>query len=353
MKRILTIITLGLLSVAASFAQKAPGPFEPVPSLPITGTMSIDYRSRRAPGKEGVTDMYTTNIMVANSAVYKGTISHLPFIKNTLGRNQAGRLIFDMDLEVVNPANIRQTRNVGKIFGSAGIDETNAYRFSDGGGVKIAVNPIGAARGFESRFNGVAYGKPPAASGWAKIRKETVTLVSGKGGKITLVNYDVMRFENHVLPAGPVQIYPETSVNGTLFYDYNRSAWHFNNLRFEYNAEGKRASDVLTGSIRWIEAKNRKATGDGRYEFDIRVNEPPPTESQVFSAVADEASFFASNDDVASLTGAMIYKDSFAGETVTSSTIQIDLKASKLSKVQAMYLSKLLLLSAIVPLNAE
>lgn len=352
MKRIIAFI-LAVTASAVFAATKPPSAFEPVPSLPVTGSLTIDYRTRRAPGTEGVSDLYTLNLNVANSAAFKGTIAHLPFIKNTLTKNQAGRVSFDVELEVVNPANPRQTRPVGKMFGFAPIDEANVYQFGEGGGIKVAVFPIGAARGFESRFNGQALAKPPAASGWAKIKKEAVTLVSGKGGRITLTNYDKMEFRNHVLPAGPVQIYPETTVSGTIFYDYGRSAWHFNNVTFVYNADGKRASDVLTGSIRWIEAKNRRQTGEGRYEFDIRVNEPPPSESAVFGAVADESSFFTVDASLPSLTGTLTYKDTFSGETVVGSVVQIDLKTSQLSKAQAMYLAKALLLSAIVPLNAE
>ncbi len=353
MKRIVITILCGLFALSALAQTKAPTAFEPVPSLPITGSLSIDYRTRRAPGKEGITDVYTLNLNVANSAAFKGTIAQLPFIKNTVSKNQMGRVIYDMELEVINPANIRQSRVVGKAFGYAPVDENNAFKFGDQPGVKFAINGIGAAQGFESRFGGTANGKPPPASGLAKLKKDAVTLMSGKGGKIVLVNYDKMSFDNHVLPRGPVGIYPETSVNGTMLFDYNRNCWYFNNLRFEYPAENRRASDVLTGNIRWVEAKNRRSTGEGYYAVDIRVNEPLPSESQVFSATADESAFFASSDDVPGLSGTIQYKDVFVGETVVSSAVNIDLKATKLSKAQVVMLSKLLFLSAIVPINAE
>jgi hypothetical protein len=47
------------------------------------------------------------------------------------------------------------------------------------------------------------------------------------------------------------------------------------------------------------------------------------------------------------------YKDTLAGETVSSSAVTVDLKGNKLSKQQAMYLAKLLFISFAVPLNAE
>jgi hypothetical protein len=360
MKSLITFAAV--LCTTLSFGQtshtKAPSAFEPVPSLPVKGSINIAYRTRsQSDGdkpKAGVTDVYTLNINVANSALFKGTISHLPYIHNTVTPDQQGKITYELDLDVVNPARPEQTRNVGKMFGSAPIDKMNIFRYSDGGGVKVAVFPIGAAKGFESRFNGLALAKPPASSGIARLKQEAVRLVSSKGGAIVLTKYDKMSFEQHVLPAGPVQIYPETTVTGILFYDYGRSAWHFNNVTLLYNAEGRRAVDTLTGSIRWIEAPNRKSTGEGHYEFNINLNEPPPTESAVFGAVADESSFFASDEAIPSLTGAINYKDTITPDgTVTASVVQIDLKGNKLSKQQVMALSKLLFLSALVPINAE
>lgn len=356
MKRTLLLSVMTAIAVQAQTPQPPKGPFEPVPTLPVTGTLNINYRTRtqEGRGKPGVSDTYTINLNVANSALFRGTIEQLPYIANTLSADQVGRVTYDMDLDVVNPANPKQTRNVGKMFGYAPVDKMNVYRYSDDPGIKVAVFPIGAAKGFESRFNGLAYGKPPAASGLSKMKQDAVRLVSGKGGAIILTKYDKMTFENHLLPGGPVQLYPETTVTGTIFYDYGRSAWHFNNVTFIYNADGKRNVDTITGSIRWLEQKNRRSTGDGHYEFDVRVNEPPPSESAVFAATADEAAFFASDDNVPGLTGSMTYKDSFTGEdTVISSAVQIELKATKLSKQQTMMLAKLILLSAVVPLNAE
>lgn len=350
------IVALFRLTALSSHAATA---FEPVPTLPVKGTMVIAYNTRTkldgAKPKAGITDVYTLSLNAANSALFQGTITHLPYVVSTLGSDQIGKITYEVELGVLNPANLAQGRAVGKIFGSAPIDKQNVYRYSDGGGVKVAVFPIGAARGFESRFNGLALAKPPAVVSWVnRAKQEAVRLVSSKGGAIILTKYDKMSFDNHVLPAGPVQIYPETTVTGTLFYDYGRSAWHFNNVTLMYSAEGKRAVDTLTGSIRWVEAPNRKTTGEGRYDFDIRVNEPPPTESAVFGATADEAAFFAVDDTAPTLTGAMAYKDTITSAgVVTNSAVTVDLRANKLSKQQAMMLTKLIFLTSIVPFNAE
>lgn len=333
------------------------GQTAPAPAYSVKGDLSIRYNTRTQldgdKPKAGVTDVYTMNVMVANSAVFKGSIQHLPFVSNTLAKNQLGRLTYELDLDVVNPNNVAQTRNIGRIFGFAPIDEKNIYRFTDGS-VKVAVFGMGAAKGFESKFNGLALGKPPANSGFSKIKQDAVRLVSGKGGAITLTKYDKMSFENHTLPAGPVQIYPETTVNGSLFYDYGRSAWHFHNVTLTYSFDGRRNVDILTGSIRWIEHPNRKANGEGRYEVDIRVNEPLPAEGAVFAATTDESAFFAADDSNPALTGGMFYKDSVTpGGNVVASNVQIDLKSNRLTKQQVMNLAKLLILSGIVPINAE
>jgi hypothetical protein len=162
-----------------------------------------------------------------------------------------------------------------------------------------------------------------------------------------------MEFQNHVLGSGPVQIYPESTVNGFLIYDYDRSAWHFQNITVVYVVDGRQLSDKLSGNIRWVENQNRKLNGEGEYQFDIRINEPLPNESDVFSGPQDEASFFDTDIKVESLTGNMKYKDSLVGGSVVSSNVKINLIGNKLNKQRLMYLSKLILFSTIVPFNAE
>ncbi len=357
-KSILTYLSIVTAMAVSVFGQppaaKPPSAFEPVPQLTITGTENIAYHTRSGDLKAGETDVYTLNVNIANSAIFRGTIEQLPYISNTLSADQQGKVSYDVDLDVCNPRNPAQTRNVGKMIGYVQVDKTNVYHYDDGAGVKIVVFPIGAAKGFESRFAGLSIGKPPATSGLAKIKQDAVRLVSSKGGAIVLTKYDKMTFQNHILPMGPVQIYPETNVSGTLFYDYSHSAWHFNNVHLVYNAEGRRADDVLTGSIRWIEPKNRAQTGEGHYEVLVYVNEPPPTESAAFAGTPDESSFFTASDDIPGLLGQISYKDSITPDgRVVGSVIQIDLKTVKLSKVQCMALAKLVLFSLAVPFNAE
>lgn len=336
------------LAQGVSLTPSAPAAVKP---LTVKGSLSIAFSTRLQPGKDGVTDLYTMALNVADSVVLRGTIAHRPFISHAMG-DQQGLLTFALDTDVVNPANPAQTRNVGKLFGTVGIDTQNAYHFETGA-LKVGIVGTGQASSFESRFGGIAYGKPPAATGFAKVTQEAKRIVGSKGA-IVLRRYDQMRFENHVLAAGPVKVYPESSVSGVMLYDYDRSLWVLNGLSVVYGIDGRRLQDSLTGTIRWIEAPNRKQSGDGHYEFDVRVNEPPPNESAAFAGASDEASFFASEDTIPALTGTATYKDVMNGNGVpTASAVQIDLKGNRLTKAQLVYLTKLLWLSCVVPFNAE
>lgn len=100
----------------------------------------------------------------------------------------------------------------------------------------------------------------------------------------------------------------------------------------------------MTGNIRW---------GKGAYDFDIKINEPLPSESAVFAAVADEAAFFAEDTSSSGLTGKMSYKDVESNGKVISSSVSIDLAGRSLNKQQVMYLSKLFFFVAVIPINAE
>ncbi len=340
------IYLLAALLCCTGMAQVAPPAPKP---LNITGSMNIRFDSRANPA---ALDTYNLNINVADSAIFKGTITQKQFVHNYVGSNQNGQLTYSIDTAVVNPKNPAQTRDVGRFFGSVPVDAKNVYRFDDGF-LKISVLPIGQAKGFESRFTGTAMGKPPAVSGVARLKQEAMRLVSPKGGAVTLRNYDVMRFQNVVLAAGPVQIYPDVTVSGDMVYDYDRSIWYFKNVSFTYAADAAKRQDTLTGTIRWIEDPNRSANGLGHYEFDVRVNEPPPTEAAVFGATSDEASFFASDDTIPGLTGTMNYKDTMNGDSVSASAIQIDLHGNRLTKVQTMALAKILFFTMTVPLNSE
>lgn len=346
MKHIISLISL--VALAASVFAQAPAPVQ----TSINGTINIAFNTRTqrdgSKPKEGVTDKYQLNVNVSNSALFRGSIDVLPFIDNTI-TDQQGKMTYSMECDVVNPANPSQTRNVGRLYGIVPIDEKNQYRFSDGN-LKIGVLDMGNAKGFESAFKGYALGKPPATTGLLdRVKKEAIKLqksVNGKNVSIAVTKYDKMEFRQHVLAAGPVKIYGEVTVTGIMLYDYNRSVWHFQNLNIEYYVEGRLMRDTLSGNIRWVD-------GAKEYQFDVRVNEPVASEANIFDGPQDESAFFSQDNNVPALTGTMKYKDSVSGDVVTASAVQIALTGNKLTKQQAMYLAKLLLLSSIVPLNAE
>lgn len=348
---------LGIATAGALFGQQ-PAATETF----IKGELGIKFNTRTstesdgAP-KEGSTDKYTLSVNVSNSVLFRGTIVHTPYIHKVVSSSQLAKLEYTVECDVVNPKNPSQTRNVGRLFGIVPVDEKNAYRFADGS-LKIAVFPVGTAKGFESSFKGVALGKPPSSSeGFlSKLKKEALSVsktVNGKNVAISVTKYDKMEYQTHVLAAGPVQIYPEVIINGSLIYDYGRTAWYFENVTATYVVDGRQYQDKLTGNIRWIESPNRAANGEGEYQFDVRVNEPAQAEASVFTGPADEAAFFATDDSIPALTGTMKYKDTLLGQTVASSAVTVDLKGNKLTKQQAMYLAKLLFITNIVPLNAE
>lgn len=360
MKTITKILALAAAFAIASLASAQTA--TPLPPTFVKGDINIRFGTRITADADGnptvgAVDKYTMSVNVSNSSLFHGTIEFLPYIHKTLGSSQDAQLTYAIEADVVNPKNPSQTRNVGRIFGTVPVTAKNVYEFSEGN-AKINVFGMGTAKGFESLFRGTAVGKPPAESEGvlSKLKKEALNItktVQGKTVTIPVTKYDRMEFQTHVLPAGPVQIYPEVTVNGSMIYDYGRTAWYFDNVTVTYAVDGRQYQDKLSGNIRWVESPSRSTTGEGQYEFDVRVNEPAQAEAAVFSGPADESAFFATDDAIPALSGLMKYKDTMSGDTVTNSVIQIDLKGNKLTKQQVMYLTKLLFLTTVVPLNAE
>lgn len=357
MKNNILLIIFAALLCLPGMAQTKPDTF-------IKGEMNVRFDTRiqtdtDGKPKAGATDKYTLSVNISNSALFHGTISQRPNIDGgVFGNTQTGLLSYAVDCDVVNPKNPAQTRNVGKLYGTIPVDKNNVYRFADGN-LTVNVFGMGSAKGFDSKFSGLALGKPPAPEigAIAKMKQSAMSITKSVNGKATTIivnKYDKMEFRQHVLAAGPVQIYPDINVNGSMLYDYGRSAWYFQGVTVTYAVEGRQMQDSLTGNIRWVETPDRKTTGEGEYDFDIRVNEPPPSESAVFDGPKDESAFFDTDNSASALTGTMKYKDTITGDdNVTSSNVQIALIGNKLTKQQTMYLAKLIFFSMVVPLNAE
>jgi len=329
----------------------------------VKGKIDIKYNSRvqldeTGSPQKGIKDVYLLDLDM-DLVSFKGRVEHQPGIySETFGvEKQASEIIYNLIASIRNPANLEQTKAIGKIVGSVPVDKKGVYRFDDGS-LRMAIDGAGSASGFESKFSGLAVGKPIQKESLVdKMKKQAVTLtrqVKGKSVKIVVSDYDRMNFVDLMLASGPVRVYPETKVNGEMLYDYERSAWYFNGVTLNYQLGGKAVTDKLSGNIKWVESPQRATNGEGEYQFDIRVNEPEKTgEAEVFAGGDDEAAFFTTDSTIPSLTGTAKYKDTMRGESVVASVVMVDLVGNNLSKQQVMALTKLTWFVSIVPLNAE
>lgn len=343
---IISLFTLLTISVMSLSAQTN--------SLTVSGKLDIVYNTRQsASPQKGVKDVYTLNVNVANSALFHGTITDQPqIIEGFISKSvvQPRRLDYDIGLDVVNPKNPTQTKNVGKMIGYVPIASDGAYLY-DKGTLEVGVLPMGNAGGFTSKFTGIAMGKPMGRpANWLEtLQSKTVNITRSVNGKITTValkKYDKMEFRQYVLAAGPVQIYQTVTVNGEMLYDYEKECWFFNNFSVQYADSGVIKIDRITGTIRWDKTKNE-------YQFDVRVNEPATSVDAAFSAPTDESAFFETDTKIPSLTGNMKYKDSVRNGVTMSSSVVIDLVGNSINKQQLMVLSKLIVFSAVVPMNSD
>ncbi len=351
------IITSAILLLSAMVAMAQSN----LPPTFIGGRIDIKYNSRITPGVKGVKDVYSVNINVCNSALFHGTITDTPQIVDGVfskSVTQPRSLYYDIGLDVINPKNTSQIRNVGKMAGTVPISPDGSYQY-DRGNLEVSILPMGNAGGFTSKFAGLAIGKPlTRPADWLdKLKNDAVNItrsVNGKTTTVALKKYDKMELRNHVIAAGPVQFYQEATVSGELFYDYEKSCWFLNRLNVQYADNGVIKVDRINGTIRWIESPTRKADGTGEYQFDIRVNEPPPSPTAAFDTkVADESSFFETDPNVPELSGTMKYKDAIQGDTTMSSVVTVQLTGNNISKQQAMYLAKLIIFTSVVPMNAD
>jgi hypothetical protein len=334
-------------------------------NLFIKGTMNITYNTHQNPaGTKGIQDVYDINLNVANSVVFHGKMSDTPqIIEGMFSKSvtQPRTLKYDVDCDVVNPANPSQTRNIGRMYGIVPITSDGVYDY-DKSSLVIDILPMGNAGGFTSKFSGQAAGKPLVRpANWTDTIRETVNinrLVNGKPMTVSLKRYDKMEFHNVVLAEGPVQIYQPVTVNGQMLYDYDKNCWFFNNFTVQYADNGTVKIDRVTGTIRWVKNAQRKINGLGQYEYDIRVNEPAPDAAGVFAAPTDESAFFTSNTTVPGLTGTMKYKDTIKDDgtedgLTLSSAVTIDLTGSNITKQQLMVLNKVAIFASVIPMNSD
>jgi hypothetical protein len=356
MKKLFAVLVFMSVLTIQAFSQTSatPAPF-------IKGTMNITFNTHQnPPGTKGIQDVYDINVNVANSALFHGKMTDRPqIIDGWISKAivQPRTLKYDVDCDVVNPKNPTQTKNIGRMYGIVPISTEGVYNY-DASSLVVDILPIGNAGGFTSKFSGQAAGKPLVRpSNWTDTIRETVNisrLVGGKPMTVSLKRYDKMDFRQVVLAEGPIQIYQPVTVNGQMLYDYDKNCWFFNNFTVQYADKGVVKIDRVTGTIRWVEDKNRSANGLGQYEFDIRVNEPAPDASQAFAAPTDESAFFSSDSTIPGLTGTMKYKDTMnSSGTTLASAVTIDLTGNNITKEQTMVLGKVIIFASVIPMNSD
>ena len=341
----------------------------------IAGTMDITFNTRtnldtsgdlkEGSAAAGAKDIYKIDLRVAQTTRFFGEITRQPnLFTKTLGRKkQDAQLGFAVNLQVLNPKDLKQSRDVGKWVGTIPID-TASGAFDLAGGVaqqsplRIAIDTVGKQSGFTENFSGRLVGKAEKKESLAAYTFKRV--IGDKTVQVVVKKSDPMRFDNIRLAKGPSENYPPTSVNGRLDYDYETGNWYTDGIRFTYNVDGKDITDVVTGSIKWVEDPDRQANGKGYYDFNLRWNEEAAkgggnkTEADAFAKMSDEDAFFAVDNSIPCMTGRISYVDTMSGgsDLPSSSKVTFALNANKLTKQQIMSFHKLWLV-AVGPTNDE
>jgi hypothetical protein len=339
----------------------------------IAGSMDIDFGTRanldttgdlkpNSPAL-GAKDKYKLALNVAKTTQFSGEITRQPnlYSKLIMKRKQDAELAYSVNLAVLNPKDLKQKKDVGKWVGLIPIDPSSGAYDLTGGAAKeralrIQVDAVGKAPSFQDPFAGRLIGKAEKKSDLASYTYKR--LVGEKTVQVTVKSVDPMRFENIVLAKGPSENYPRVSVNGRLDYDYETGNWFTDGIRLRYMVDGKEFEDTITGSIKWVEDKDRAVNGKGYYDFNLRFNEDKnkstSTEGAAFEKLSDEEAFFAVDHSIPCLTGKISYVDTFKGGTDTplSSKVIYNLNANKLNKQQIVAFFKLWMV-CIGPTNDE
>lgn len=374
----------GIASVAlAALVGLAPttilaNPFTDAATTPnaIKGTMKIVFDTRTQPDTTGraaegspalgALDTYTLDLEVANSVLFRGTITRQPWVPSSiLGRTlQEG--VFDYDVRAIlrNPSKPDQTVTLGGLVGAATLDSGGKYLLAQPpegkGPMRIAIDSVGPITGFTSAFGGEIQGRVPEQAGLmgladraaSQVNKTYTRLVDGKAVQHVVEGADPMDFLSVSLAQGPLAAYPESKLNGSIDYDAEEGIWYVD-VNASYSVEGQSQRDRYSGTIRWNEDPSRATNGLGFYDVNVRVNEKVATEADAFAASADaEAAFFATDVSVPGFTGKVSYVDTFDDETVVASVVTYAVDANSASKIQTMNFAKILLLM-IGPFNDE
>ncbi|HLQ37522.1 MAG TPA: hypothetical protein VK348_06960, partial [Planctomycetota bacterium] len=339
----------------------------------IAGTMDIDFATRtnldttgnlkKGSPALGAKDTYKLEMTVAKTTQFSGSVFRLPNLySSTLGRKkQDAQINYSIDLAVMLPSDVKQKKVVGKWVGTVPIDtESGAYDLAGGkekeSALRVAIDAVGKARAFNESFAGKLMGKAEKKESLASYTFKRV--VGDRTVQVVVKKSDPMRFENLALAMGPAESYPRTMVSGRLDYDYETGNYYTDGITLKYALDGKEYEDVITGSIKWIEDKDRASNGKGYYDFNLRFNEAKNKkatgEGAAFEKMSEEDAFFAVDNSIPSLTGRISYVDTMGsdGKSPISSKVSYALNANKLTKQQVMAFFKLWLI-AVGPTNDE
>jgi hypothetical protein len=366
------LATIAMLLAVPAFAQ-APNPYTTLENVPgvIKGTMDIQFGTRtqldqtgKAP-RPGAVDVYTVDLEVGNAVLFQGKVERRPWLPTSfLGTTlQEGYLGYELNTLIRNPANPSQTAVAGRWIGATALDGTGKYSLvqapADKGRVRMTTNPVGATPASTANFNGDIQGRKPAQAGlWGLADRATTEVTKTYGRYVngvvvahTVKGADPVRFNNVTLAAGPVSVYPETVLNGSIDYDAEEGNWYVD-VTASYSSGGATFRDRYSGTIAWTEDPNRRTNGRGFYTFNVRTNEKPVTEADLFRVQDAFAAFFATDNKLPGFTGTISYVDSFRGDAVVSSKVTYAVDGNQVSRIQAMNLAKILLLM-IGPFNDE
>ena len=323
----------------------------------VTGEIVADFGSRKWAGATGV-DTYTiTNMKAADLMIMNGSISRTP----------EKSLTYSVKFDLVNPKNPSQVAKEAAILrGDVVIDQSGRY---DPGAGKLRIDVVKGTQA-SYPFRGGLQGRE-VTRWWelseqlkkaqAKAAKEYSRVVEGKTVTIKVTNVDPLKFDGLVLGAGPFSYLPETTVRGSLDYDYELGNWLLDNngLTLSYQLSDKAVNDRITGSIRFAE-ETGSATVDGKkvdytgyYEYNLRFNEEAQKADAAFfesdNASAEMDAFFSTSDQSKpGIYGRVYFNDSEDNcKSVkdeesnsmkcvgpTKSVITYDLKASGLTYAQ-------------------
>ncbi len=270
----------------------------------VTGEIVADFGSRKWAGATGV-DVYTvTNLKAADLMVMNGTINRTP----------EKSLTYSVKFDLFNPKNMAQVAKEAAILrGDVIIDKSGRY---DPGAGKLRIDVVKGTQATYA-FRGGLQGRE-VTRWWElseqlkkaqqKAAKEYSRVVEGKTVTIKVTNVDPLKFDGLVLGAGPFSYLPETTVRGSLDYDYELGNWLLDNngLTLSYQLSDKAINDRITGSIRFAE-ETGSATVDGKkveytgfYEYNLRFNEEAQKSDAAFfdndNASAEMDAFFSTSD---------------------------------------------------------